>query len=942
MKTQPSKFTHLVNMAVPSPRMFALSCFPLPPIRTTQAPSLVRLGRAMLALILCAFVSQALAASFITGSSLNTRRSYHTATLLLNGKVLVAGGFSTNAVTSIAELYDPATGNWTTTGSLVTGRREHTTTLLSNGTVLAVGGYDSNNTFLTSAELYDPATGNWTAAGNISVRRYQHSATLLRSGQVLIAGGSSFGTYLATTELYDPATGSWTNSGRMNASHTLHTATLLPDGKVLVAGGFGTNQSSPVTPIGLTTCELYDPTSGTWTNTGSLAAARWYHMASLLPDGKVLAASGFAGSGGGFRTSAEIYDPISGTWANTGPLSIGRSEATATMLPNGTLMVIGGYNNPNTLTNAEIYNPGTGTWSSPNKMSTRRFAHTATLLANGRILVAGGDVGTGFSTNSVEVFDSDDGTWTATSSMNVQRYAHSASLLPNGKVLVAGGFTAINSGITNKVELFDPGAGTWSNTGAMSTNRGAHTATLLANGKLLVAGGETEGLIPISGAELYDWSAGTWTNTGSMNASRWGHTATLLQNGKVLVAAGIVDFSAHLTNSAELYDPAAGTWTLTGPLNYPRYSHTATLLPNGKVLVAGGGIANPIPNATSICELYDPATGTWTETGPMNVLREFHSATLLPEGRVLVAGGYNNGMTYLASAEFYDPVGGAWTNVGPIYTDFRDYHTSTLLPNGKVLVTGGNSTFGPLTTGSLYDPTKQTWGPTGFMKTNHFLHTATLLPNGKVLVAGGRYGFDALADAELYDIGLGFSHARQPVISNSTPIVNLGGILTLNGSKFRGDSEGSGGNTSHNSPADYPVVQLRSFDSGQTVFLLATSWSSSSFISSPVTGLPPDWALATVFVNGIPSASSILRLDAAAGNLIILTNPIKLAGGAFRFSFTNAPGATFTALTAINITSPPNTWTALGSVPEIAPGQYEFTDSVNTNNTQRFYTVRQP
>src|SRR6185503_19815147 len=132
--------------------------------------------------------------------------------------------------------------------------------------------------------------------------------------------------------------------------------------------------------------------------------------------------------------------------------------------------------------------------------------------------------------------------------------------------------------------------------------------------------------------------------------------------------------------------------------------------------------------------------------------------------------------------------------------------------------------------------------------------------------------------------GLGFSASRRPVLSNATTFVSLGGTLTLTGSKFRGDSEGSGGNTSHASPADYPLVQLRSLDSGQTAFLRATSWSANSFISAPVTGLPPDWAMATVFVNGIPSVSSLLRLDVP---LSILSNPVKLAGGAFRFSFTN-------------------------------------------------------
>jgi len=390
--------------------------------------------------------------------------------------------------------------------------------------------------------------------------------------------------------------------------------------------------------------------------------------------------------------------------------------------------------------------------------------------------------------------------------MSTTRTWHTATLLPSGKVLVAGGY---GNGFLSSAELYDPALGTWTATGAMSTARGWHTATLLPNGKVLVAGGFNSTSDYLASAEMYDPATGTWSATGPMGTVRRWHTATLLPNGKVLVAGGE-------SNSAELYDPAAGTWTAAGAMSISRYGHMATLLPNGKVLVAGGGDNNGTLAASA--DLYDPATGTWTATGTMNIARRWHTATLLPNGKVLVAGSYNgNDDISLASAELYDPATGTWMTTGAMSTA-RSYHTATLLPNGKVLVAGSYN-----------------------------------------------YSSGALASAELYDVGLGFNAAWQPQLATFTSPLVLGGSLALTGSRFRGISGGSGGNT-QDSPADYPVVQLRNVESGQTVFLLPTSWSADSFTSAAVSGLPPGWTLVTVFVNGIPGTSGILQLTAAPTN----------------------------------------------------------------------------
>jgi len=410
----------------------------------------------------------------------------------------------------------------------------------------------------------------------------------------------------------------------------------------------------------------------------------------------------------------------------------------------------------------------------------------------------------------------------------------------------------------------------------------------LRNGKVLVAGG-SPGLFspPISIAELYDPVAQTWTLTGAMSTNRSGHTATLLPNGKVLAAGGTRD-GFVMFSSAELYDPATGQWTLTGSMATNRAGHSATLLPSGKVLVAGGVPGNTTP-AHASAELYDPDTGTWTPTGSMTAGHQNHTATLLP-GRVLVAGGYSLG--YLSSTEWYDFATGEWTAAGALSTSRSD-HTATLLPNGKVLVAGG-------------------WGGG--------------IPSGPT------------NSAELYDADLGFNSTRRPQITTVTSPLTLGNSLTIAGSKFRGISDGSGGNT-QTSPTDHPLLQLRSLENEQTLCLLTTGWSSNSLNSTPVTGLPPGWTLATVFVNGIASTGVVVNVSIPVPAPPILTAEM-LSDGSLQFGFTNTVGAEFVALATTNIALPMTNWTLLGGVTEVLPGQFQFTSPQDTNAPQRFYGVR--
>ena len=472
-------------------------------------------------------------------------------------------------------------------------------------------------------------------------------------------------------------------------------------------------------------------------------------------------------------------------------------------------------------------------------------------------------------------------------------------------------------------------------TGPLNAARYGHTATLLPSGEVLAVGGYN-GLSYLSSAELYDPTNGTWRDTGSPATPRIRHTATLLPNAKVLVTGGTTNSSGVALLSAELYDATTRTWTTTGPLNNARYAHTATLLYNGTVLVAGGFNSGTLTNA----EIYDPATGIWTPTGALNLARRQHTTTLLPDGKVLVADGQGKSNPSLSNSEVYDPVTGTWSSTNAM-TAPRYNHAATLLPNGKVLVAGGGNIGAFYSSAELYDPATRKWTATSSMTNSRLSHTATLLPNGKVLVAGGATNTIVLSGVELYDVGLGFDASWQPQIGTVTSPLKLGDSLAITGSQFRGVSGGSGGN-SQDSPTDYPVVQLRSLESGQTLFLSPTNWSANSFASTPINRFPPGYALVTVFVNGIPSTSSVVNVSVPIPTAPKLIDAKTLTNGSFQFAFTNSVGVIFGVLTTTNVAWPLTNWTALGGVTEISPGQFQFTDPQATDGGQRFYTIRSP
>ncbi|GAA2399815.1 hypothetical protein GCM10010191_03730 [Actinomadura vinacea] len=303
------------------------------------------------------------------------------------------------------------------------------------------------------------------------------------------------------------------------------------------------------------------------------------------------------------------------------------------------------------------------------------------------------------------------GQWTSTGALPSAR-AWSGQhdrpvVLASGNVLVAGGADGADTALA-QAALYDPMARTWAATTALHTARRLHTVTLLENGKVLVTGGITgTATFPAAGlasAELFNPMGSTWTAVGSLGTGRWGHSAVLLPNKKVLVAGGCTTRdgqSVKALRSAELYDPGTGAWSEAPPMTDARCGHSALVLSNGKVLVAGGSapVARDTNAALAFCEVYDPGTGTagaWTPTGSLLVARAGHQTTLLSDGTVLASGGSAPGGpgdgTFdpfsRATAELYNATSGGWSAVANMPAG-RALHRAVALGSGKVLVAGG-------------------------------------------------------------------------------------------------------------------------------------------------------------------------------------------------------------------------------------------------------------
>jgi hypothetical protein len=372
-----------------------------------------------------------------------------------------------------------------------------------------------------------------------------------------------------------------------------------------------------------------------------------------------LALAGCSGSSATTPAASRTPGPSLGPghWVTTGSLAHGRDAHTATQLGKaGPVLIAGGYDaaEQERIAEAELYEPASGTFRSAGTMLLARDQHTATWLPKeGLVLLAGGRESYKLTTRvtaTAELYDPAAEAFTATGSMSQPRTAAAAVLLKNGKVLVVGG--ASDDGALSSAELYNPETGTFSPTGSMAEARQGPSATLLEDGRVLVAGGSSSEVLLLSSAEIYDPGKGEFEATGSMTVPRRNQTATLLYDGRVLIAGG--DASSGRTrsthDSAEVYDPEAGAFSPTGSMSDARVGHTATALPDGRVLVVGG---SSYPTA----ELYHPWSGDFSSAGNMAESRSGCSATLLDDGSVLVVGGLElHNYVVRSSAELWLPL----------------------------------------------------------------------------------------------------------------------------------------------------------------------------------------------------------------------------------------------------------------------------------------------
>jgi N-acetylneuraminic acid mutarotase len=708
---------------------------------------------------------------------------------LTDGRVMKYGGYQAGPDGEGYEIFDPATGTWAANPMPDTGAIHTVAVLLPNGKILA---YFKNRGYY----IYDPLTDNWqfeTSNPSCNCRCF----TLLKNGQVLLGPDISSG----ATYLYDHTTGSIVSTaGSASTWYGSPVEVLLPSGEVLI-----TSSSK---------CEIYDPSSGSWTQKPSMNQARTKHVGVLLPppwNDKVLVAGGHSLSS---YLKTELYDINSGTWAFTGDLNWNgiRDVATMVLLPSGKVFIMGGQNSGAISTRqCEIYDPDPGTWNCADSMSYGRSHFTSAILYTGKVLAMSGIVTSGPNcTPTCEVYDLSDGVWDATKpSLSIGRAAHTVTPLPiiptrncSTNVLIAGGE---NPNALKSCELYNYSLESVCLTGELNVARTHHTAVLLASGEVLAAGGKDGGALASS--ELFNVAAESWTPTaGTMTDARFDHTATLLKDGRVLVTGG-EDAGTYLS-SCETY--SGGSWTSTASaMATPRARHSAVILLNGDILVIGGQTTGGA--ATNVCELWDGTS--WSGAGSLTTGRYLHSATLLQSGKVLVIGGTSDGSTPLQTCESYDPAGNSWSAEADLNTA-RYLHNTTLLYSGLVLVTGGN---GGSNSCEIWDPAAEwdsttdthVWKVTSSLATGRGYHSSVLIPDAKpyILAVGGNNGA-YLSSIEEYDVGLGYRSIWQSTITNYPSITHISPSMEIEGTLFRGVSEADGGNHCHVASSDHPIISL--------------------------------------------------------------------------------------------------------------------------------------
>jgi Kelch motif/Galactose oxidase, central domain len=599
--------------------------------------------------------------------------------------------------------------------------------------VLAVP--DLGGNLQADAEKLDLASSTWTSTAPMQLVRSAFAAAQLADGRVLVTGGND-NSYVSTTstELFDGSSGQWLpGPANLSDGRYSHVAVTLNDGRVLIASGV----SSPSGAAALTS-ELFDPTTSTWATAGAVLAGRQEARAVLLADGRVLLAGGYDLSYTPIA-SAELFDPSTGTWSAAAPMLSARADLALTRLADGRVLATGGYDPTGSPSNTgEVFDPAAGTWTAlATPLSAARAFHQAVAVDASHVLLVGGLGGADVSYEaqaSSELVDLGTLSSAPTGALVIPRQAAGVLALGDGSVLAVGGcgrsYTA-----TVSSERWSPVSGQWSVLGGLPRARNQGILAPAGRDTLLIAGGQYLGY-PVSypaDSQLLNTITGAARSVQDMLQPRTGAQSVALADGRVLAFAGLDHQNVRLTSS-ELFDPRTGAWAAAGPLLAQHGSGgAAVLLRDGRVLLTGG-IDPASGTFLAAAELFDPATGSWTQASPMLSARSAHQTVVLADGRVLAIGGYL-GTALLASTELYDPALNQWS-AGPALTVARRAASAALLADGSVLVAGGVGAAARLSSETL-DPAQQAWSAAG--RLGYGRQQATLLRDqgGRLLLAGG-------------------------------------------------------------------------------------------------------------------------------------------------------------------------------------------------------------
>ncbi len=714
------------------------------------------------------------AGTWFKAAPLSIARRSHTATRLEDGTVLVVGGSTSSSITAAVERYDPAKNQWTTMPPLASARSMHSATWLDSGAVLVTGGLDATSSALRSSELFDPKTERWVVSGLLDHGRFTHMAAALADGAVLVSGGE----YQSTAEIYRPAdSGQPCEVGPQCASG--HCVDRVCCNEVCsgtcvtcaLAGAEGTcspaapgtdphrscGQGGPcdnvcdatsacVSRVGLA-CEATTCTAdGTAAIEGSMCSA----IGGACTKVTVSCApyrcgvSGFPATVGCVTQCKSIDDCADGYACDTEGKCRTRPDIVATDAaacsagprPPGSSRAVAAWLAGLALLAAARRRGGRGRWSLRGSIVLAATALAGAMTWSHALLADEPPA-------SPQSLVTRPLSSLAASSMSTSRWHHVAARLADGRVLVAGGAPFQSAMMT--AEIYDPKKGTWTPTGKpMLSPHDWPVAATLCDGRVFVGGKNAFG---VREAELYDPDDDVWIPAGKMKLTHIYGTATLLQDCRLLLTGG---YDAN--TQAEVFDPATKIFKVVGAMSDERFFHTATLLADGRVLVAGGGVgAFGIWYQFSSVDIFDPAKGLWTPAKKMFQARRAHTATLLPDGRVLVAGGTTGGKSdgteagqQLATAEIYAPLTNTWEKVSKLITP-RTFHTAALVPGGAVLVFGGLDGSGSASR-QVEGYFEGTWQALDPMLNDRYQHASAMLDDGRVLLAGGVYQ----ATAELY------------------------------------------------------------------------------------------------------------------------------------------------------------------------------------------------